>query len=84
MEPGSGTMPPPWRGKIRRGKTKLIPNPFPSAKVRGNIREAGISTRKVEFLALCKAKVNVGCGGNTAYFGQRSGPDLGSPEQSLN
>jgi hypothetical protein len=75
---------PALAGKNPAGKTELIPYPFTSLKVRGHFREACVGTRKVESLALCKARVNMGFGGNTTYFGGRSGPALGSPEQALN
>ena len=71
--------PPALAGQNPAGKTELIPYAFPSDKVRGHIREAGVNTYRVKSWASYKARVNVGCGGNSAYFGQRNGPAPGSP-----
>ena len=78
----------PKREKSGGKKPNLSPIPLLPAKVRKQIREAGVNACKVESLALCKARVNMGCGGNSAYFappgrGQQSGPWLLGTESEL-
>ena len=65
------------------GKNRTYPLPFTSAKVRYHIPEAGVSSCKIESLALVKARVNMGFGGNSAYFGKRNDPAFGSLKQAM-
>ncbi len=66
------------------GKTERIPDPFPSAKVPGQIPQVGLIPCKLDSWVQRKATADLNFGGNNAYFGQgqRFAPRL--PEEPIN
>ena len=67
--------------KIRRVKASFGRYPWDSAKEHGPQGYAFLKYLKSRLLGIIHRKISLASGGTTAYFGKRSGPNLGSWHQ---